>query len=177
MLELDLVERSQGRLGEDLNYRLPTEAEYFYAAAGTEGLRFPWGSQWDDSMVIGWHGNSPEAGSIPANASWCGALDMLSHEWSWCLDHYYPVMEAPGFNEDIKRMWDEAPREDPVASAPSGWRHCPVVKGWVGELQGSRWGDNHERGSGLGDYSDYVLRLVCAPPQKVFRLPKFGEHT
>jgi carboxyl-terminal processing protease len=82
--------------------RLPTEAEWEYAARGPEGHVFPWGDQfectagnlWDD--VTGCDDGYPRpapVGSFPAGISWCGALDMAGNAWEWVADLYgaYPA--------------------------------------------------------------------------------------
>lgn len=72
--------------------RLPHEWEWQYAAQGTDGRTYPWGSTWDGSAVPApWQGRDlppPAAvGSHPRGASPFGAEDMVGDVWQW-TDEY-----------------------------------------------------------------------------------------
>ena len=69
--------------------RLPTEAEWEYAARAGSKTKFPWGDEIDDDYL--WYaGNSPreipQVGKKKPNA-W-GLHDMMGNVWEWTMDWF-----------------------------------------------------------------------------------------
>ena len=68
--------------------RLPSSAEWQYAAQGTDGRRYPWGDEWDSANVpplSNGHSDPPtmDVGSFPNGASQFGVEDLVGHLYQW----------------------------------------------------------------------------------------------
>jgi formylglycine-generating enzyme required for sulfatase activity len=67
--------------------RLPTEAEWEYAARGPKSTVYPWGDTFDRERANVLKSIAPKpVGSYPTGASWVGALDMSGNAMEWVAD-------------------------------------------------------------------------------------------
>jgi formylglycine-generating enzyme required for sulfatase activity len=139
--------------------RLPTEAEWEYAARGPNNWIFPWGNEFDgsklnycdvtcgtgvsDASINDGYADTAPVGSYPEGKSWCGALDMAGNVREWVADWF--------------AYYTDEQQTNPTGP-PSGKSRIPRGGSWLDRPDDVR---STNRGENSPEYTRHKVGFRC----------------
>jgi len=97
--------------------RLPTEAQWEYAARGQDNYRYPWGNEWNPSRANVSSDKPKPVGTHTKDISPFGVMDMAGNVREWVYDRF------------DKKYYSESPQDDPVKTAGAWEWVLRVIRG------------------------------------------------
>jgi formylglycine-generating enzyme required for sulfatase activity len=148
----DFIKKLNEKTG--MNYRLPTEAEWEYAAR-SGGYKEQWAGTNDEEKIgeYTWYGFTAEGvthavgGKTPNGI---GLYDMMGNVWEWCSDWY------------DKKYYEYSPSKDPQGPSEGSNR---VIRGggWRSRDKGLRTTDRNDFIPTSKKFTDIGFRLARSP--------------
>jgi formylglycine-generating enzyme required for sulfatase activity len=145
----DFIKKLNEKTG--LTYRLPTEAEWEYAArSGGEKMQWAGTNNKNKIRDFAWYGHNAEggthtvAGKLPNGI---GIYDMMGNVWEWCSDWY------------DKHYYETHPSRDPQGHT-EGTNRVIRGGGWRSKDMGLRTTDRNNFDPASKKFSDIGFRLV-----------------
>jgi formylglycine-generating enzyme required for sulfatase activity len=135
---------------------LPSEAQWEFAARGTDGREYPWENEPpDETRACFQQKQTAPVGSYPGGRGPFGILDQAGNVWEWCRDTW-----------DVKaysKPEHAAEAADPVLETKDVVERVVRGGGWADFAEGLRatyrnWAPAGRRGGVIG------FRVAAAPP-------------